>query len=114
MKITVENKEIINSREISIHDGEMGPITYNYEDKSCIFEVLNPEWDIRQTFHVKGILYIEVQQCEFGGLGPNINAWYYDKKGKRTEELFRRKVTEYDNYYSLLDIKKGKYFEHFF
>ena len=34
MKITVENKEIINSREISIHDGEMGPITYNYEDKS--------------------------------------------------------------------------------
>ena len=112
MKITVENKEIINSREISIHDGEMGPITYNYEDKSCIFEVLNPEWDIRQTF--KGILYIEVQQCEFGGLGPNINAWYYDKKGKRTEELFRRKVTEYDNYYSLLDIKKGKYFEHFF
>ena len=114
MKITVENTEIINSREISTHDGEMGPITYNYEDKSCIFEVLNPEWDIRQTFHVKGILYIEVQQCEFGGPGPNINAWYYDKKGKRTEELFRRKVTEYNNYYSLLDIKKGKYFEHVF
>ena len=68
MKITVENKEIINSREISIHDGEMGPITYNYEDKSCIFEVLNPEWDIRQTFHVKGILYIEVQPVNFGDI----------------------------------------------
>ena len=65
MKITVENKEIINSREISTHDGEMGPITYNYEDKSCIFEVLNPGWDIRQTFHVKGILYMEMQCCEF-------------------------------------------------
>ena len=34
MKITVENKEIINSKELHAHDGIMGPITYNYEDKS--------------------------------------------------------------------------------
>ena len=45
MKITVVNKEIINAREIRVHDGETGVISYNYENKSCIFEVLNPEWD---------------------------------------------------------------------
>ena len=114
MKITVENKEIINSKELHAHDGIMGPITYNYEDKSCIFEVMNQEWNKHQTFHVKGILYMEMQCCEFWGHSPHISSWYCHEPEKRTEELFRRKVTEYNNYYSLLDIKKGKYFEHVF
>ena len=65
MKITIVNKEII--KKLSVHDGILGPITYNYEDKSCIFEVMNPGWNRHQTFHIKGILYMEVQQCEFAG-----------------------------------------------
>ena len=50
MKITVENKEIINSGEIRVHDGEMGVISYNYEDKSCTFEVLNLDWKNDKLF----------------------------------------------------------------
>ena len=40
MKITIVNKEII--KKLSVHDGVMGPIHYNYENKSCTFEVMNP------------------------------------------------------------------------
>ena len=47
MKITIVNKEII--KKLSVHDGIMGPITYNYEEKSCTFEVMNPGWNRYQT-----------------------------------------------------------------
>ena len=92
MKITIVNKEII--KKLSVHDGILGPITYNYEDKSCIFVVMNHGWNRHQTFHIKGILYMEVQQCEFAGPGPNIFCWYHDEKSTRTEELYRKKITE--------------------
>lgn len=47
----------------------MGSVNYNYEDKSCTFEILNPEWNSRKTFDIKDILYMEAQQCEFTGPG---------------------------------------------
>lgn len=50
----------------------MGSINYNYEDKSCTFEILNPEWNSRKTFAIKDILYMEAQQCEFTGPGLHI------------------------------------------
>ena len=109
MKITIVTKEII--KKLSVHDGILGPITYNYEDKSCIFEVMNPGWNRHQTFHIKGILYMEVQQCEFAGPGPNIFCWYHDEKSTRTEELYRKKITEHYNSFSLLDERKTHHFE---
>lgn len=112
MLINIENKEIINSKEISVHDGVMGKISYDYDEKSCTFKISNPGWNKIQTFHIKGIIYMELQNCEFWGPGYNVCSWYWDEKYIRTKELFSRKKLEYQNLNSLLNEKSEKYFEH--
>ena len=53
MKITVENKEIINPKSISVHDGIIEKFEYNYIERICNIEILNNCWNIRQTFCIK-------------------------------------------------------------
>ncbi len=53
MKITVENKEIINPKSISVHDGIIEKFEYHYTERICNIEILNDCWNIRQTFCIK-------------------------------------------------------------
>ena len=53
MKITVENKEIINPKSISVHDVIIEKFEYHYTERICNIEILNDCWNIRQTFCIK-------------------------------------------------------------
>ena len=106
MKITVENKEIINPKNISVHDGIIEKFEYNYLERICNIEILNDCWNIRQTFCIKNIILMHQQNCEFWGCSPHVHCWCYDegqpflkqlwikqksdKQFERTEEVLRR------------------------
>lgn len=114
MKITVENKEIINPKSISVHDGIIEKFEYHYTERICNIEILNDCWNIRQTFCIKNIILMYQQNCEFWGCSPHVHCWCYDKKQPFLKQLWIKQKSDKQFRFSLLEENPDIYFEHYF
>ena len=114
MKITVENKEIINPKNISVHDGIIEKFEYNYLERICNIEILNDCWNIRQTFCIKNIILMHQQNCEFWGCSPHVHCWCYDEGQPFLKQLWIKQKSDKQFRFSLLEENPDIYFEHYF
>ena len=114
MKITVENKEIINPKNISVHDGIIEKFEYNYLERICNIEILNDCWNIRQTFCIKNIILMHQQNCEFWGCSPHVHCWCYDEGQPFLKQLWIKQKSDKQFRFSLLAENQDIYFEHYF
>lgn len=76
MRIDYSNKEVIDSKDIYVHDAVFTGFNYDYENNIIEFEAIEYYYKKHFKFKFCNVLGFEMLSCDFWGHSPHINVWY--------------------------------------
>ena len=76
MRIDYSNKEVIDSKDIYVHDAVFTGFNYDYENNIIEFEVIEYYYKKHFKFKFGNVFGFEMLSCDFWGHSPHINVWY--------------------------------------
>ena len=91
MKIDFSNKEIIESRDVNIHDFVIADLKYA-PMKNELFCLFRNDY-LRQYCDIKyyNVLFVDIQSCDFWGVSPHVLDW---ELGEEYGNPLTKKVSE--------------------
>lgn len=92
MRIDVINGEVINKKEVSIHDFIFNGLNYNYKENTVCIYLLNAETNKKNiTITYLNVIAFTMIACDFWGSSPHILDWEF-VKGE--EQLLTNNIIE--------------------
>lgn len=75
MRIDFTNKDIINSKEIYVHDAVFTGFNYNYKNKYIIFECEETYYRKKFYFKFLNVFGFKMRECDWWGESQRILDW---------------------------------------
>lgn len=111
----LQNKEIINSKKINIHDSVFKGMFFDYDEKKVHIKVVNVGSESK-TYSIEffNVIGFEMVSCDFWGKSPHVFDWSALKEENQhlIKSLFQEQQNNNYQYSRITD--KTKFLETFF
>lgn len=106
MKLDITNGNLINSKDIDIHDWIFKEIGFNYKEKKMCVCLQNPQSNIKEEIiEFVNVIGFNMTSSDFWGKSPHVLDWEYVEKDEQVliNGLFEKKNFHQYMYSSLND-----------